>query len=170
MNTNDHGTDPPANYAKEYKEVIQDSQHGFTKGESCLTDLLAFYDEAATLEDKGRAMDVICVDFCKTIDTVPHNILLSKLEREGFNDCSMNEELAGCIECTLSKFADDTKLSGAVDTPEAQDAIQRDLDKLEKWARVNLMKFNKSKCKVLHMGQGNPWDQYRLEDDRIESS
>jgi len=51
-----------------------------------------------------------------------------------------------------------------------QDAIQRALEKLEKWAYVNLVRFNKAKCKALNMDQGNPWYQYRLGDEGIENS
>jgi len=73
-------------------------------------------------------------------------------------------------ECTLSKFANDTKLCGVVDMLEGRDAIQRDPDRLERWACVNLVKFNKAKCKVLHVSQGNPKHKYRLGGEWLESS
>ncbi|GAB0186595.1 mitochondrial enolase superfamily member 1 [Grus japonensis] len=67
------------------------------------------------------------------------------------------------ITCTLSKLVNDTKLHGVVDTLEGRDAIQRDLDR-------KYMKFNKAKCKVLHMGQCNPKHNYRLGREWIERS
>ena len=74
------------------------------------------------------------------------------------------------IKYILSKFADDTKLSDTVDTLEGRDAIQRNLNRLERWAYANLMKFNKAKCKVLHLSQGNLKRRYRLDGEWLKSS
>ncbi|PKU48226.1 rna-directed dna polymerase from mobile element jockey-like [Limosa lapponica baueri] len=68
------------------------------------------------------------------------------------------------FECTLSKF-----VCGVVEMLKGRDAIQRDIDRLERWACTNLMKFNKAKCKILHLGLSNPKHKYCLGREGRES-
>lgn len=57
--------------------------------------------------------------------------------------------------CTLSKFANNTKLGGVIDVSDACAAIQRVLDRLERWANRKLM-FNKGKSQVLQLELEQP--------------
>ncbi|PKU48717.1 rna-directed dna polymerase from mobile element jockey-like [Limosa lapponica baueri] len=163
----------------ENKEVISNSQHGFTKGKLYLAYWVVFYDCIAMLVDKGKETAIIYPDLCKAFDTVMHDIVVSKLERHGFDGWTtrwIRNCLDGCtqrvavnssinmhngIEQTLSKFGNDTKLCGVVYMLEGRHAIQKDLVRLDRWAHVNLKKLNKAKCKVLLMVQGNYKHKYR---------
>ena len=190
----------------EDKKVIRNSQHGFTKGRSCLTNPIAFCDGVIGWVKEGRAVDIVSLYFSKAFDTVSHSILTGKLRKCGLDERTVRwienllksrnqrvvinraesgwrpvtrdvpqesmlgpvlfnifiSDLDGGRERPLSKFADDPKLGGVADTPADCAAIQRDLDRLESWTKGNLMTFNKSKYKVLHLGRNNPMHWHRL--------
>ena len=73
----------------EEKKVIRNSQHGFIKGKSCLTNLIAFYDDMTGWVDERRAVDVVYLDFSKAFDTVSHHILLGKVRKCGLDEWTM---------------------------------------------------------------------------------
>lgn len=55
---------------------------------------------------------------------------------------------------------DDTKLGTSVSLLEARRALQRNLDRLDRWAKSKDTVFNK--CQVLHFGHHSSLQCYRL--------
>jgi len=68
---------------------LRPSQHGFTKGKSCLTNLISFYDQVTCLVDEGKAVDVVYLDFSNAFDIISHGILLEKLAAHGLDGCNV---------------------------------------------------------------------------------
>jgi len=63
--------------------LIYESQHGFRRGRSCLSNLLTFLEKATKAMDDGLCMDVFYLDLAKAFDKVPHEWLIRKLTSHG---------------------------------------------------------------------------------------
>ena len=63
--------------------LLTNSQHGFLKGRSCMTNLLEAMEYMTKEVDEGRPVDMIYLDFAKAFDKVPRLRLLEKLRAHG---------------------------------------------------------------------------------------
>ncbi|KAK4827715.1 hypothetical protein QYF61_021015 [Mycteria americana] len=125
-----------------YKSMGHDGMHHWPTSllvNPCLTNLITFYNEMTALEVEGRAVNVVCLDFSKTFDTVSHNILIDKL-------------IPNWEEWLMHKIG----------IPPFRG--------LEEWSNRNLVKSDKGKCQVLHLGRNNPMYSDRLGAHWLESS
>ena len=67
----------------EAESLYIDSQDGFRRGRSCLTQLVRHYQSILEWLSEGNDVDVMYLDFSKEFDKVNHNILMMKLNRIG---------------------------------------------------------------------------------------
>ena len=75
------------NYLRDHLSTLfDDSQHGFLKGRSTVTQLLSFYHEVGQDLDKGLQTDIVYLDFAKAFDSVCNRRLLFKLTNCGIGD------------------------------------------------------------------------------------
>jgi ribonuclease P/MRP protein subunit RPP40 len=93
--------------------LINDSQHGFLKGRSCLTNLLGFFEDVTATVDKGEPVDVIYLDFQKASDKMPHRRLMKKVFATGIGgdiynwmeDWLRDRKQRVCLKCSSSGWA-----------------------------------------------------------------
>jgi len=87
--------------ASQMEQLIGKSQHGFTKGKSCMTNVITFNNKVTLSVDLGRAVDVVYLDFSKAFNTDSHRLLLDKLARYRLDRLSVRSErnwLTGCTQ------------------------------------------------------------------------
>ena len=74
----------------EIKDFISNNQYGFVQRCSTESQLYVFYDKISKILDSGGQTDVIYLDFTKAFDSVPHHLLIHKLQTFGFNGTLLN--------------------------------------------------------------------------------
>ncbi|GAB0203761.1 mitochondrial enolase superfamily member 1 [Grus japonensis] len=149
------------------KKVIGSYEHGFMRRKSCLTNLIAFYNEMTGSMNEGRTADSVYLDFSKAFVTASHNILIDKLMKCRLDQWAIrvNIESNTIISSVMIWTVGQRLIHQSVHA-----AIQRDLNRLEKWADRHLILLSKGKCKILYLGRNNPMSmyQYMLEANWLE--
>ena len=96
---------------KNKNKFITESQHGFIKARSCLTNTLYFLEDITKWVDDGSPVDVVYLDFQKAFDKVPHQRLLIKLKAYG-----IWESMISWIQTWLTDRRQRVKVEGGYKT------------------------------------------------------
>jgi hypothetical protein len=79
-------------------------------------------------------------------------------------------DLVAMMAEILIKFADDTKGAKEIECENDRKILQEILDNLQKWAADWGMEFNTKKCKIMHVGRGNPRYKYYMNGTELETT
>ena len=91
---------------------LNENQHGFRQGRSCLTQLLAHHDNIISQLEQGKNVDVVYLDFAKAFDKVDHNIVLAKAHNFGIRG-----KLLAWIKEFLSNRTQSVIVNGVLSNP-----------------------------------------------------
>jgi hypothetical protein len=88
--------------------LINESQHGFMKGRSCVTNIVEFMEVVTKATDAGQAVDIFYLDFSKAFDKVPKERLMVKIRAKG-----VEGKLADWLHNWLTDRKQAVKIGGA---------------------------------------------------------
>ena len=79
-------------------------------------------------------------------------------------------DMPDILNSLIKIFADDTKIYASVDSISGKEELQDSIDRLQKWSEDWQIKFNSTKCKVLHIGKNNPKYEYFMNGMKLEET
>ena len=102
----------------------------------------------------------VASDWAKVLSGVPQGSVLSPLLFVVYI-----KDLPEVATNTMKLYADDSKLLSIVNDWSDASVLQGDLDSISEWMNDCRMKFNNTKCKVIHYGKQNLIFEYLVKDE-----
>ncbi|KAI8501334.1 hypothetical protein Bbelb_206050 [Branchiostoma belcheri] len=142
-------------------DLFCDQQHGFVPGRSCTTQLITTMDQWTRAVEEGEPLDAIYLDLRKAFDSVPHARLMYKLSQYG---------ISGKLHAWIQAFLTDRRQRVCIDGDIRGCHLQADINNLAVWSKDWQLSFNIEKCKCMHIGYGNPCQEYEMQGRTLEDT
>ncbi|MES9884076.1 MAG: reverse transcriptase domain-containing protein, partial [Sedimenticola sp.] len=74
------------------------------------------------------------------------------------------------VKNIVKMFADDAKIYARVNTIQEAANLQNDINNLQKWSEKWQLKFNRAKCKHMHLGKDQQFSKYYMKIGDVETT